>query len=196
TEIETFQHQSIMMPNSLLINASVGNWTHRNKLGRSEIAITVTYASEPRRIMELLAEIAAAHPMVLKNPSPSVGFTAFGDDRMTFELRIYVADVLTGGGVRNDLRVSIYERFRDEGIGAPFPVKIEDVPVEDQTGIESHHPEEVGEPKGATSAEERAAAKSAASDKKTAAAEPLDEEREVEGASSRRSASRRANPNR
>ncbi|QHG72025.1 mechanosensitive ion channel [Ensifer adhaerens] len=196
TEIETFQHQSIMMPNSLLINASVGNWTHRNKLGRSEIAITVTYASEPRRIMELLAEIAAAHPMVLKNPSPSVGFTAFGDDRMTFELRIYVADVLTGGGVRNDLRVSIYERFRDEGIGAPFPVKIEDVPVEDQTGIESHHPEEVGEPKGATSAEERAAAKSAASDKKTAAAAPLDEEREVEGASSRRSASRRANPNR
>ncbi|MNY76345.1 hypothetical protein D3C86_2159060 [compost metagenome] len=70
------------------------------------------------------------------------------------------------------------------------------MPVEDQTGIESHHPEEVGEPKGATSAEERAAAKSAASDKKTAAAEPLDEEREVEGANSRRSASRRANPNR
>ena len=196
TEIETFQHQSIMMPNSLLINASVGNWTHRNKLGRSEIAITVTYASDPRRIMALLSEIAAAHPMVLKNPSPSVGFTAFGDERMTFELRIYVADVLTGGGVRNDLRISIYERFRDEGIGAPFPVKIEDVPVEDQTGIESHHPEQVGEPKGATSAEERAASKTTASDKKTASAAPLDEEREVESASGRRATGRRSNPNR
>lgn len=195
TEIETFQHQSIMMPNSLLINASVGNWTHRNKLGRSEIAVTVTYASEPRRIMELLSEIAAAHPMVLKNPSPSVGFTAFGDERMTFELRIYVADVLTGGAVRNDLRIAIYERFRDEGIGAPFPVKIEDVPVEDQTGIESDHPEKVGEPKGATSADARAAAKASASAKETASAAPLDEEREEEG-SRRRTASRRSNPNR
>ncbi|WP_429807373.1 mechanosensitive ion channel family protein [Ensifer sp. B1-9] len=202
TEIETFQHQSIMMPNSLLINASVGNWTHRNKLGRSEIAVTVTYASDPRRIMELLSEIAAAHPMVLKNPSPSVGFTAFGDERMTFELRIYVADVLTGGGVRNDLRISIYERFRDEGIGEPFPVKIEDVPVENQTGIESDEPEKVGEPKGATSAEARASAeagapaRTTASGRKTASAAPLDEEGEVEETRNRRSASRRANPNR
>ncbi|WP_343213966.1 mechanosensitive ion channel family protein [Ensifer oleiphilus] len=191
TEIETFQHQSIMMPNSLLINASVGNWTHRNKLGRSEIAVTVTYASEPRRIMDLLAEIAGAHPMVLKNPSPTVGFTAFGEDRMTFELRIYVADVLTGGGVRNDLRVAIYERFRDEGIGAPFPLKIEDVPVEDQTGIESHEPETVGEPKGATSADARAAA----AKKEAASAAPLDEENEEEGGK-RRASSRRSNPNR
>ena len=191
TEIETFQHQSIMMPNSLLINASVGNWTHRNKLGRSEIAVTVTYASEPRRIMDLLAEIAGAHPMVLKNPSPTVGFTAFGEDRLTFELRIYVADVLTGGGVRNDLRVAIYERFRDEGIGAPFPLKIEDVPIENQTGIESHEPETVGEPKGATPAETRAAT----SKKEAASAAPLDEENEEEGGK-RRASSRRSNPNR
>ncbi len=140
TEIETFQHQSIMMPNSLLINASVGNWTHRNKLGRSEIAVTVTYASDPRRVIELLYEIAAAHPMILKNPAPNVGFTAFEDERMTFELRIYVADVLTAGGVRNDLRVSIYERFRDEGIGAPFPMKIEDVTPEEEAGSAGPEP--------------------------------------------------------
>jgi small-conductance mechanosensitive channel len=143
TEIETFQHQSIMMPNSLLINASVGNWTHRNKLGRSEIAVTVTYASEPRRVIELLQEIAAAHPMVLRNPAPNVSFTAFGDERMTFELRIYVADVLKAGDVRNDIRVSIYERFCDEGIGAPFPMKIEDVTPEEEVEPSSIEDEKV-----------------------------------------------------
>ncbi|MDK1494411.1 mechanosensitive ion channel family protein [Sinorhizobium sp. 7-81] len=154
TEIETFQHQSIMMPNSLLINASVGNWTHRNKLGRSEITVTVTYASDPRRVIDLLQEIAAAHPMVLRNPSPSVGFTAFGDERMTFELRIYVADVLTAGNVRNDIRVSIYERFRDEGIGAPFPLKIEDTTPEEEAPAEAEpspaqEPEPTAEPEEA-----------------------------------------------
>ncbi|WP_244520020.1 mechanosensitive ion channel family protein [Sinorhizobium glycinis] len=140
TEIETFQHQSIMMPNSLLINASVGNWTHRNKLGRSEITVTLGYSSDPRRVIDLLHEIAAAHPMVLKNPAPNVGFTAFGDERMTFELRIYVADVLTAGNVRNDIRVSIYERFRDEEIGAPFPVKVEDTTPEEATSSETELP--------------------------------------------------------
>lgn len=32
TEVETFQKQSIIVPNSTLINGNVGNWTHRNKL--------------------------------------------------------------------------------------------------------------------------------------------------------------------
>ncbi len=153
TEIETFQHQSIMMPNSLLINASVGNWTHRNKLGRSEVSVTLGYASEPRRVIEILQEIAAAHPMVLKNPAPNVGFTAFGDERMTFELRIYVADVLAAGGVRNDIRVSIYERFRDEGIGAPFPVKVEDTTPEDATPSDIEFPA-TGEDNAESQAEE------------------------------------------
>lgn len=31
TEIETFQRQSVILPNSELINSAVGNWTHRNK---------------------------------------------------------------------------------------------------------------------------------------------------------------------
>lgn len=164
TEIETFQHQSIMMPNSLLINASVGNWTHRNKLGRSEITVTVTYASDPRRVIDLLQEIAAAHPMVLKNPAPTVGFTAFGDERMTFELRIYVADVLTAGNVRNDIRVTIYERFRDEGIGAPFPLKIEDTTPEDEAPAEAEpslaaEPEPSAEPEEAPETAPRSIAK-------------------------------------
>ncbi len=121
TEIETFQRQTIMVPNSLFINASVGNWTHKNKLGRSDIPVTVSYSSAPRQVMDTLLQIAATHPLVLKNPEPQAVFTAFGDSTMTFELRVYLADIVNGNGVRNDLRLAIYERFKDEGLGAPFP---------------------------------------------------------------------------
>jgi len=121
TEIETFQRQTIMVPNSLFINASVGNWTHRNKLGRSDIPVTVGYDAVPRQVMDTLLQIAAAHPLVLKNPEPLAVFTTFGETTMTFELRVYLADIVNGNGVRNDLRLAIYERFREEGLGAPFP---------------------------------------------------------------------------
>lgn len=124
TEIETFQRQTIMVPNSLFINASVGNWTHRNKLGRSDIPVTVSYDAAPRQVMDTLLQIAAAHPLVLKNPEPQAVFSAFGETTMTFELRIYLADIVNGNGVRNDLRLEIYERFREEGLGAPFPKEI------------------------------------------------------------------------
>lgn len=120
TEIETFQRQTIMVPNSLFINASVGNWTHKNKLGRSDIPVTVSYDSTPRLVMDTLLQIAAAHQLVLKNPEPQAVFTAFGEATMTFELRVFLADIVNGNGVRNDLRLAIYERFKDEGLGAPF----------------------------------------------------------------------------
>jgi small-conductance mechanosensitive channel len=119
TEVETFQNQSIIVPNSQLINASVGNWTLRNTLARSEVAVSVAYDSDPRRVMELLLEIARSHPLVLTMPEPNVGFQAFGQYTMDFELRFYLADLFQGGPVKNEIRVQILERFREEGIVIP-----------------------------------------------------------------------------
>ena len=45
TEIETFQRQTVILPNSELINSAVGNWTHRNKLGRIDVKVSVAYGT-------------------------------------------------------------------------------------------------------------------------------------------------------
>lgn len=121
TEIETFQRQTIIVPNSEFINSSVGNWTHRNKIGRIEIMVGVAYDSDPRRVLEILKEIADAHPKLLHFPEPMVVFANFGDSSLDFELRGYLADVLDGLGVRTEIRLQIYERFKAEGIEIPFP---------------------------------------------------------------------------
>lgn len=121
TEIETFQRQSIIVPNSELINAPVGNWTHRNKLGRIEIPVSVSYEADPRRVMDLLMEIALAHPGLLRNPEPAVMFNGFGASSLDFELRGFIGDVLGGLPIKNELRVTILERFRAEKIQMPYP---------------------------------------------------------------------------
>ncbi|MBB4123518.1 mechanosensitive ion channel domain-containing protein [Martelella radicis] len=121
TEIETFQRQSIIVPNSELINASVGNWMHHNQMGRSEVAVGVSYDSDPRRVMDILMEIGTSHPLVLQNPEPMVIFMGFGESTLDFEVRVYLADVFNGIAVRNDIRVAIFERFKDEGITIPYP---------------------------------------------------------------------------
>lgn len=121
TEIETFRRQSIIVPNSELINASVGNWTHRNRLGRSEIPVSVSYDADPRRVMEILLEIAGKNPMVLKNPAPVVEFVRFGESALDFELRFFLADLFEAMTTRNDIRIAIFERFKEEGIDIPFP---------------------------------------------------------------------------
>jgi small-conductance mechanosensitive channel len=121
TEIETFQRQSVILPNSELINSAVGNWTHRNRLGRIDIKIGASYDSDPRKVHRVLTEIAEAHPMILKNPAPMAVFTGFGDSSLDFEIRFFLADVMSQLSIQNDIRFAIYERFKEEGIEIPFP---------------------------------------------------------------------------
>ncbi|MDF1607584.1 mechanosensitive ion channel family protein [Hoeflea sp. YIM 152468] len=121
TEIETFTRQSIIVPNSELINAPVGNWTHRNSLGRIEVAVGVSYEADPRKVIEILSEIVRDHEMVLSFPEPAVHFVGFGDSSLDFEVRAHLADVLSGLSVRTELRLRIFERFKAEGIEIPFP---------------------------------------------------------------------------
>ena len=121
TEVETFQHQTVILPNSELINAAVGNWTHRNKIGRVEIPIGVSYASDPHQVRDILLDIGRQHPLVLKNPEPFVLFQAFADSSMNFELRVHLGDITQSPIVQNDVRFAIVQRFREEGIEIPFP---------------------------------------------------------------------------
>jgi small-conductance mechanosensitive channel len=123
TEIETFQRQTVILPNSTLINDAVGNWTHRNKLGRVEIKVGVAYGCDAKRAYELMSEIVREHPMVLKNPEPFVQFTNFGPTALEFEVRYFLADILNGGGVQNDIRFAIIDAFAQEDIEIPSAVR-------------------------------------------------------------------------
>lgn len=109
------------MPNSELINGLVGNWTHRNKIGRSEIPVSVSYDADPQKVMDILLELTAKIPLVMRNPEPHVEFLRFGPYSLDFELRFFLADMGDGMTVRNNLRIEVLQRFRAEGIEIPLP---------------------------------------------------------------------------
>ncbi|MBC7283708.1 mechanosensitive ion channel family protein [Hoeflea sp.] len=134
TEIETFSRQSIIVPNSELINAPVGNWTHRNSLGRVDVPISVSYSADPRRVIGILAEVADGCELVLKNPAPVIFFAGFGDSSLDFEVKAHLADVLSGLTARTELRLRIFERLKAEGIEIPFPQRDLNVKFVDDSG--------------------------------------------------------------
>lgn len=121
TEVETFQKQTIILPNSELINAAVGNWTHRNKLGRVDINVGASYDADPRKVHALLLDILRSHPSILKSPEPIVSFAGFGPSSLDFDLMFHLADITAQLTVRNEVRFTIFERFKEEGIAIPFP---------------------------------------------------------------------------
>ncbi|MEB2843329.1 mechanosensitive ion channel domain-containing protein [Endobacterium cereale] len=121
TEIETFRKQSIIVPNSELINAPVGNWTHRNRIQRNEIPISASYDADPDKVIEILLGLVKEIPEVLRNPEPHVEFLRFGASSLDFELRYHLADMDVGLGIRNKLRADILKAFRNANIHIPFP---------------------------------------------------------------------------
>ncbi|MGI2031846.1 mechanosensitive ion channel domain-containing protein [Rhizobium panacihumi] len=121
TEIETFRKQSIIVPNSELINAPVGNWTHRNRIQRNEIPVSASYDADPHKVIEILLGLVKEVPEVLRNPEPHVEFLRFGASSLDFELRFHLADMDAGLRIRNTLRADILKAFREAGIDIPFP---------------------------------------------------------------------------
>ena len=121
TEIQTFDRQSVIIPNSELISSAVGNWTHKDRLCRVIINIGVAYGSDTGKVREVLLRCADENPRVLNQPQPSVMFRNFGDSSLDFQLRCFLSDVDYFLQVPSDLRFAIDEAFREEGIEIPFP---------------------------------------------------------------------------
>jgi small-conductance mechanosensitive channel len=120
TEVETFRKQTVILPNSQLINNQVANWTHRNKLGRIDIKANAAYGSDPRKVQGLLLSIAEAQPQVLRNPAPLCIINNLGDNAIEFELRFFLADITNSTGVQNEVRFEILDAFAREGIAVPY----------------------------------------------------------------------------
>jgi small-conductance mechanosensitive channel len=92
TEIETFDRASVIVPNSALIASPVTNWTHKNRIARVIVKLSVPARTDPRQVEGLLLACARATDHVMKHPAPSVILRAIGEEKLDFELRCFIAD--------------------------------------------------------------------------------------------------------
>lgn len=137
TVVQTWDNASLIIPNSEFISSQVTNWSFRDMSLRRHIVVGVAYGSDIERVKEILLEIAAATPRVLKNPKPDVLFSDFGDSALIFKLRVWTrVDHMLA--VESDVRFKIDQRFRECGITIAFPQR--DIHI--RSHVESKNPVE------------------------------------------------------
>ncbi len=134
-----------LIPNSALLENNLTNWTYTNRIVRFTINVGVAYGSDPRRVVQVLTEIAKRHGLVEKDPEPLVFFTNFGASSLDFELRFWVDVVrVNSGQVASDLRQMIVGAFAEHGLSMPFtqqdvnltasrPIPVQMVPAPEKT---------------------------------------------------------------
>ncbi|WP_440617505.1 mechanosensitive ion channel family protein [Cysteiniphilum sp. 6C5] len=119
TIIETFDKNTLVIPNSLLINNKLSNETV-NPLSRASISIGVGYNSDPAQVKDILLQIAENNAYVFDDPKPSVKFNDFGDSALIFVLKAFV-NKLEQSKAEDSLRHEIFAAFKTHNIDIPFP---------------------------------------------------------------------------
>lgn len=113
----------ILIPNSVILQGTVVNWTLTDKHVRQEILIGINYGSPVEKALEIVTRIAQSHPDVLKNYDTNVFFHDFGADAIVLRLLYWVDKQVVGTGNRvpSELRLSIYNALNEAGIALAFP---------------------------------------------------------------------------
>ncbi len=121
TELETFDRQSVIIPNSEVINTSVGNWMHKDHVRRIIIRVGVAYGSDVVKVRDILLGVLEGDTRVSAFPPPFVYFADFGASSLDFQLRFFIRDLMETPVVESEVRFAIDKAFRDAGIEIPFP---------------------------------------------------------------------------
>ncbi len=110
-----------IVPNSLLVQATVRNYTMRSKPVRVQTEVGVTYHTPPGQAREVLLAAARALPGALADRPPAVRFRAFGDSALVFDVYVWVEDPWALPAYQDALNELIWQHLHDAGIGIPFP---------------------------------------------------------------------------
>lgn len=122
TSVITRNGTEHLIPNETLVTSEVINWSYSNNLVRIDLPVGVSYASDLEKVRDLILEVAAGSPRVLKDPRPNCFLAGFGDNSVNLELRVWLNDPQNGiGSLKSDLLWGIWQRFREHGIELPFP---------------------------------------------------------------------------
>ncbi|HQN32574.1 MAG TPA: mechanosensitive ion channel [Sedimentisphaerales bacterium] len=121
TTIRKWDQRELIVPNKEFITGRLINWTLSDNTLRRDFAVGIVYGSDTRKAEQLLYEIARNHPLVLKDPAPTVLFKEFGASSLDFELRVYFSGIENNLPVWHDINFAIDDAFRAAGIEIALP---------------------------------------------------------------------------
>ena len=123
TRIRRTDGVHLLVPNSLLLERTVVNWTLVDQQIRTTVRVGVEYGSPVQQVSELILQAVEGQGQVKNSPSPNVVFEDFGDNSLVFDAYFW-CDV-TGDRllreIRSDIRFSICDLFAEHGIVVAFP---------------------------------------------------------------------------
>jgi small-conductance mechanosensitive channel len=128
TTIQTFPDGNlVIVPNSLLSNSIVKNYSMPKAALWVSLQVGVSYDSDLDQVetvaMEVAKEVLAEVEGGVQGEDPVVRYHTFGDSSIDFNVRMLVHDFRSQRPVQHEFIKRLHRRFGEEGIEIPFPIR-------------------------------------------------------------------------
>lgn len=128
THVRSLKNEEVVIPNSLILNSSVVNYT---TLAKSQGLILHTivgigYETPWRQVEAMLIEAAGRTERLLKQPAPFVLQKSLGDFAVNYELNAYCDRPGEMTGIYTDLHRHILDVFNEYGVAIMTPAYVAD----------------------------------------------------------------------
>jgi potassium efflux system protein len=110
-----------VVPNKTFITSQLVNWTLSDAITRVVIPVGIAYGSDVELAHKVMLDTVLSTPLVLAEPAPSVLIVGFGENSLTFSIRIFVSELSNRLPVTHDLYIRLEKALHEHKIEIPFP---------------------------------------------------------------------------
>ncbi len=131
TRLQVAGNDIVIIPNLIISDNSVYNFTAEDISYRDNIVLGFSYNDSPNRVKEIMLEVLQDCPDIAKIPAPII-YTISYDDfsigyKLYFHVNVYVSS-FDAERIRDDVMNRVWYAAARGGISIPFPINVEGPP--------------------------------------------------------------------
>jgi potassium efflux system protein len=123
--VRTRDGEDIVLPNSVLVQSAVKNFTLVDDRVRTRVPVGVIYATDLNLAYETLLEAARGASEDIAevdgSATPEVFLVAFGDNSVNLEVAVWILDAWAIRRIRSQIAMKIWWALKERGIVIAFP---------------------------------------------------------------------------
>jgi small-conductance mechanosensitive channel len=121
TVARTRDDEELIIPNAVLVQSTVKNFTLKDSLFRLRAVVGVTYGSNVQVVMEALTQVGERIEWRSPSRKPRVLMAGFGASSVDFEVSVWINDPWKSRRRLSDLYQAIWWALKEAGVTIAFP---------------------------------------------------------------------------
>lgn len=123
TKIRTKSGNFIIVPNAVISQDSITNYSKPSPVIRLEREIAMPYTVPPNQFKEVVVGAAKDVPEILNSPKPDVLTNEYGDYAIHYRCRFWIDDFGRSEPITDKFTTLLYYRLKRADLPLPFPVR-------------------------------------------------------------------------